>query len=142
MNDKQWDKQIFDFLKRTGDEIKAETQRLLQEVRDPVTQQRVKERLREFGTWVKGTAEDAADAMERAIKKAETAFTEKAETSSDLAPGTPVKGGGADATTSAPHAAPPSKSRRKAQKTVGKSKRAGAKKGAPRTVSKTIGRKR
>jgi len=139
MTDKQWDKRILDFLKRTGDEIKSETQRLVGEVRDPSTQQKVKESLREFGSWVKQTAEDAAEMMERAIKKAETALSDKAAASS---PGARVEGG-AESAKAAPSpdasagAAPP----RQSQKTVGKSKRASGKKPRTRAPSKTIGRK-
>ncbi len=42
MNEKEWDKRLLDFLKRTGEDIKAETQRLVEEVRDPAKQRKVK----------------------------------------------------------------------------------------------------
>src|SRR6266852_428939 len=72
MNEKEWDRRLLDFLKRTGEEIQAETQRLVEEVRDPAKQRKVKETLREFGTWAKQTAEEAAEMVETAVKKAET----------------------------------------------------------------------
>jgi hypothetical protein len=143
MNEKDWDKRLLDFLKRTGEEIKAETQRWVEEVRDPATQQKMKESLREFGTWAKKTAEDAAERMENAIKKAETAFTQKVEPPS--APAHTKTSQGADAGTTSPEptsgrtTAPTSHDQ--SPKTVGKGKRSGARKTRSGGASKTIGRK-
>ncbi len=146
MNEKEWDKRLLDFLKRTSDEIKAETQRLVEEVRDPATQQKVKESLREFGAWAKQTAEDAAQMMENAIKKAESAFTQKVETSSTSTRAQEPRGGasGAASSTPAPTRSAESSGPRRpsAKKTVGKGKRSGARKSPPSASSKTIGKKR
>ncbi len=144
MNEKQWDKRLIDFLKRTSEEIKAETQRLVEEVRDPATQQKVKESLRDFGSWAKQTAEEAAEMVETAIKKAETAFAQKVETppAADQvqAPTTGAKGTTSDSRS----AQPPGSASAGAQtrKTVGKGKRDGARKARPSASSKTIGKKR
>ena len=133
----QWDERLFKYLKHTGEEIKAETQRLVAEVKDPDTQRKVKEGLREFGSWVKQTAEEAADMIESAVKKAEAAFTpggEKGPAPSEIA----------ERKTQAQAPEPPAatKSSSSHRKTVGKSKRTGAKKTRPTASSKTIGRKR
>jgi hypothetical protein len=143
MSEKDWDKRLLDFLKRTGDEIKVETQRLVEEVRDPATQQKVKESLREFGTWAKQTAEDAAQMMENAIRKAETAFTQKVDT---LSTRTQEPAGGASntaPTTPAParSAESPGPRHPTTKKTVGKGKRSGARKSSPSASSKTIGKR-
>src|ERR1700694_6301200 len=109
----QWDERLFKFLKHTGEEIKGETQRLVAEVKDPDTQRKVKEGLREFGSWVKQTAEEAADMIESAVKKAEAAFT----------PGGEKGPGKTQAQAPQPPAA--TKSSSSHRKTVGKSKRTG-----------------
>jgi len=141
MNEKDWDKRLLDLLKQKADEIKSETQRLVEEVRDPETQRKMKERLREFGTWAKQTAEEAAEKLEAAVKKAETAFTQRIEGTSD-APHT-------QAPTSAEAATPPEESaskgtvsRRGSPKTVGKSKQSAAGKGRAQHPVKTIGKKK
>jgi len=144
MNEKDWDKRLLDFLKRTGEEINAETQRLVEEVRDPATQQKIKESLREFGTWAKKTAEDAAEKMESAIKKAENAFTQKVEPPSAPTDSKASEGAEAGTTSSAPtsgRTTAPSDRRDQSSKTVGKGKRSGARKARPGAASKTIGKK-
>lgn len=142
MNEKEWDKRLLDFLKRTGEDIKAETERLLEEVRDPAKQRKVKETLREFGTWAKQTAEEAAEMVETAVKKAETAFTQRVQGPPPAPTHTPPAEDGnpeARPTTSPRVRAAP---RRQGQKTVGQGKRSGA--GKPRTshTPKTIGKKK
>lgn len=139
MNEKDWDKRLFDFLRRTGEEIKAETQRLVEEVRDPETQRKMKESLREFGTWAKQTAEDAAEKLEAAVRKAETAFTHRME-SPPQPPHTQAPKGAEPAT--APTETPPSRSasRGESPKTVGKSKRSAAGKKRAHPSAKTIGK--
>ncbi|MGQ0505388.1 MAG: hypothetical protein ACT4TC_08705 [Myxococcaceae bacterium] len=57
----QWDTRMMEFIRRTGEEIKTETQRLVSEVKDPEKQQKVREALKELGTWAKRTAEEAAE---------------------------------------------------------------------------------
>jgi hypothetical protein len=79
MTDKQWDRQILGFLKKTGEQIRGETEKILTEIRDPQNQQRMRESLNEFSTWAKTTAEEAASLMESALKKAEAAINQAAE---------------------------------------------------------------
>jgi hypothetical protein len=134
----QWDDRLFKFLTRTGEEIKAETQRLVAEVKDPETQRKVKEGLREFGSWVKQTAEEAADMIGSAVKKAEAAFSPGGEKGPD--PSEVAERKSTEAQAPAPPAATRSSSSHR--KTVGKSKRTGAKKTRPTASSKTIGRKK
>lgn len=81
MADKPWDQQVVNFLKRTGEDLKkagedirAEAQKLMTEVRDPDTQQKVKDSLANLGTWAKQTAEGAASAIDQAVRKAEDAW--------------------------------------------------------------------
>jgi ElaB/YqjD/DUF883 family membrane-anchored ribosome-binding protein len=75
MSDAQWDRQVLDFLKRTGEEIKTETQKILDDIRAPENQQRVRDSLNDFGSWAKQTAEEAAGMLESALKKAEDALS-------------------------------------------------------------------
>jgi hypothetical protein len=141
MNEKEWDKRLLDFLKRTGEDIKAETQRLVEEVRDPAKQRKVKETLREFGTWAKQTAEEAAEMVETAVKKAETAFTQRVQ-GSPAPTRTPSQQDDSPETrpTTSPRvrAAP----RPQGHKTVGQGKRSGARKPRTRHTPKTIGKKK
>ena len=147
MADKPWDKQqVVDFLKRTGEELKRtgeevrrEAQRLIDEVRDPETQAKVKEKLADFGTWAKKTAEDAAGMLEGAVKKAEDLFNKAVRSPEEG--GTPQKAPPAPAP-----AAPTARPKRPASKTVGRGK---AKAGGPRKpgggtarARKTIGKKK
>ena len=77
---KQWNKEaVVEFLKRTGDEIRQETQRLIREVNNPENQQKVKEGLKELSAWARSTAEEAAALIDNAVKKAETAFAKAVE---------------------------------------------------------------
>lgn len=138
MSEMQWDKRLFDFLKRTSDEIKSETQRIVAEIQDPEKYKQVRENLREFGTWAKQTAEEAAEMVEAAIKKAETAFNQQVRPAAPSSNGQKTE----DKSQSSPPSRPSggSSSPHTARKTVGKGKGAGSKKGRT-TSSKTIGRK-
>ena len=67
MAEQAWDQKVTDFLKaageelrRTGEELKAETQRLLDEVTDPEMQAKMKERIQQLGQMAKKTAAEAA----------------------------------------------------------------------------------
>lgn len=73
MNEK-WNRQILDYIKRTGEEIKGETQRILEEIRNPDNQQKVRDTINEFGAWAKQTADEAASLVETAVKTAESAI--------------------------------------------------------------------
>src|SRR5262249_50870952 len=120
MNERDWDKRLLDVLKQKAEEIKSETQRLMEEVRDPEAQRKMKERRREFGTWAKQTAEEAAERLEAAVKKAETAFTQRMESAS-AASRTQAPTGAESATTPAQSPPQGTVSRRGSPKTVGKS---------------------
>ncbi|MFZ5472245.1 MAG: hypothetical protein ACOZIN_22665 [Myxococcota bacterium] len=92
MNDKQWEAQLKTFfdkagreLRRMGKDIQVEAERLLDEMKDPARQEKVKEGLREVGTWAKKTAEEVAALVEQGVKKAEHAFRRAAT------PGAPPK---------------------------------------------------
>jgi len=78
MPDRPWDQQLKDFLKRTGedlkkagDDIRAEAQKLIDEVRDPETQQKIRDGLGNLGQWAKRSAEEAANKIEEVVKKAD-----------------------------------------------------------------------
>jgi hypothetical protein len=135
----QWDERLLKFIKRTSEEIKTETQRLVAEVKDPETQRKMKESLREFGTWAKQTAEEAADMIGSAVKKAEAALSQtidKGPTSTSKE----QKSGREPQVAHPP--TPASSSGPSRSKSMGKSKKTGAKKARPTASSKSIGRKR
>lgn len=137
MDEKDSDKRLLDVLKQKAEEIKAETQRLIDEVRDPQMQRKMKERLREFGTWAKQTAEEAAERLEAAIKKAETAFTQRMEGSSTAShTQAPTS---ADTTTTSASSAGAGPASAGGKKTVGKGKRSAPGK---KRAGKTIGKKK
>jgi hypothetical protein len=86
MPEKPWDQTLLDFLKRTGEdlkkageEIRAEAQKLVEDVRDPETQQKIKDGLGNLGQWAKKSAEDAASKIEEVVKKADDAWRGRAE---------------------------------------------------------------
>ncbi len=71
MADKKWEKQLMDFIKRTGeelkrtsDELKVEAQRLLDEVRDPARQAKVKETLKDLRDKATAMTKEAAEKLE------------------------------------------------------------------------------
>jgi hypothetical protein len=66
-------------LRKTGEELKEEAQRLLEEVRDPAHQQRVKDGVKDLGTWFKRTTAEAAELIETAVKRAESSLRQGAE---------------------------------------------------------------
>jgi DNA repair ATPase RecN len=82
MSDESWEKQFKQFLRktgedcrRTGEEIKAEAQRLLDVAMDPDKQQRVRNRLNELTRWARKAAQGVAGAVEEAASRAaETVF--------------------------------------------------------------------
>jgi hypothetical protein len=148
----KWEKQFMDFikragqdLKRTGEEIKVEAQRLIDEVRDPARQAKVKDTLKDLRDKAVSITKDAGEMLEGAVKKVEgvveNAFDKgKSEESPKAQPA------------AAPaESAPAAKPARKAGKTIGK--KAGAKKAAgakspaskapaAKKTSKSIGRKK
>ncbi len=155
MNDRQWDEQLRRFVKTTGEEIrrvgediKTEAERLLVEVRDPDKQRKVKEGLRDFSVWARKTAEEVVEVVEKGIKKAEGALNKNAKGGSERerAPARPAAANEAEATGSATSPAPSSERsappRKSAAKTVGP-KKSKSTKAAPKTrAAKTVGRKK
>ena len=58
--DNSWETKVKGFLKRTGEEIKNETKKLVDEMSNPANHEKVRQSLRDMGDWAKKTAEDAA----------------------------------------------------------------------------------
>ena len=74
MAQQPWDEKLTDFLKsageelrRTGEEVKAETQRLLDEVTDPALQAKLKETIHQRWKVAKKTAVDASARLQEAF---------------------------------------------------------------------------
>jgi hypothetical protein len=142
-----WDSRMMEFLRRTSEEIKSETQRLVSEVRDPAKQQKVKAALKDLGVWAKKTAEEAADMVETAVRKAETALKKPVEERWRGGSGSQAASEPAETTArveepteDAPHMTETAK-QRPAKKTIGrKSVGTAPKKSKP--SSKTMGRKK
>jgi hypothetical protein len=147
MNDTQWDDQLKTFLKKTGDElkrageeIKKEGERLLVEVRDPEKHKKVKDGLKEFGTWAKKTAEEVAVMVEQGVKKAEVAVRGVGD--KQAAPATAEDDEASTAPTPPsppPYMPPAGKAKKATSKTIGRGK---GSKPASGGAKKTIGRKR
>jgi hypothetical protein len=75
MTDGQWDEQFKRFLKRTGEDLKrvgndmrTEAQRLMKEVSDPSKQKKVREGLKELGALARKAAEEVASVVEAGVK--------------------------------------------------------------------------
>lgn len=78
MADSEWDLKLKSFLKkagedfrRFGDDMKEEAGRLMTEVQDPERQKKLKEGLKEVGTWSRKIAEEVATVVEDGMKQAE-----------------------------------------------------------------------
>ena len=54
--DNSWEIKVKGFLKRTGEEIKNETQKLVDEMSNPANHEKVRQSLRDMGDWAKKTA--------------------------------------------------------------------------------------
>jgi hypothetical protein len=72
--EKPWNERLMDSLRQTGENIRTEAQKLMSELNDPASGERVKQRLAEMGDWAKKTAEDAAGVVDQAAKKVEEAI--------------------------------------------------------------------
>jgi hypothetical protein len=147
----QWERQISRFfkktgeeLKRAGDELRREGEKLLDEVKDPKRQKKVKEGFHDLQSWARKTAEEAAELVERGVKKVEGALHlkgnggvgSKAAPTSSATTSTPSNGG--PAKTKAKSASP------KARKTIQR-RASSATKGATKPkakTKKTVGRSR
>src|SRR5207237_4438946 len=67
MSDQSWEEQFKKFLqktgkdfRRTGEDIRAEAQRLLDSAMDPDKQQKIRNRLNELGMWARKAAQGVA----------------------------------------------------------------------------------
>lgn len=157
----KWDKQLMDFLKRTGDELKrttedlrGEAQRLLKEVKDPRNQAKVKEGLEQLRTWATTTSKVASEKIESAVRQVEGAVERafKPEEGGTQAPSPAGSSTATGATPSEPPRAEPRPARKTGGKTLGRKKATAktassrpaakaAKKAAPAS-KKTVGRAR
>lgn len=156
MSDSAWDLKMKAFLKKTGDDfkrfgrdVKEEAKKLMTEVKDPERQAKLRDGLKDVGTWARKAAEDVATVMETGVKKAEDAFREGSKKVSDFVAkdtGGPPPAPAAEAApppAPTPPSPPPDMSdapKPRAKKTVGpKKKKPAAKKSS--TAKKTIGKK-
>ena len=92
MNQTQWDEKLKSFLKKTGEDvkragndIKSEAEKLLKEVKDPERQAKLKAGMKDFGGWARKTAEEMAELMETGVKKAEQALGKATDKVADFA---------------------------------------------------------
>ncbi|HUM11363.1 MAG TPA: hypothetical protein VLT82_10480 [Myxococcaceae bacterium] len=74
MPEQQWDDRLLEFvrktgedLKRTGEELLGEAQRTIDELRDPMQQERLKARVAELRTWAKSKFIEARERAEEAL---------------------------------------------------------------------------
>jgi hypothetical protein len=147
-NDSQWDDRLKSFLKKTqqdlkraGNDMRVEAEKLLKEVKDPERQAKVKAGLKDFGSWARKTAEDVAGLVETGVKSAETKFREVATSKSgplnEAPPPAPTPRDAAPPVHEPPVEEKPAKP---AEKSIGPKK--GKKKGSSggKTAKKTIGR--
>ena len=135
MSDQSWEEQFKKFLqktgedfRRTGEDIKAEAQRLLDSAMDPDKQQKIRNRLNELGMWARKAAQSVAGAVEEAASKAETAFqgaservTDKVSERRRASPSSNVSSGGSGAAGAATKAS-------RAKSRSGKTKKSGKRK--------------
>ncbi len=129
MNQTQWDEKLKSFLKKTGEdvkragnEIKTEAEKLLAEVKDPERQAKLKAGMKDFGGWARKTAEEMAELMETGVKKAEVAINKATDKVVDFAVGQKPTSRSA-AAESVPDPTPPDSPARSAKKSRGGKKR-------------------
>jgi hypothetical protein len=86
MNESQWDEKLRSFLKKTGDDlkragqdIKVEAERLMHDLNDENRQEKVKAGLANIKVWARKTVEEVASVVETGMKKAEGAVRSTAE---------------------------------------------------------------
>lgn len=135
MNQTQWDEKLKSFLKKTGEDvkragndIKSEAEKLLKEVKDPERQAKVKAGMKDFGGWARKTAEEMAELMETGVKKAEVAINKATDKVVDFAvgqkPGEKAEPGArAKAAPATPDPTPPDAPAKPARKSIGVKKR-------------------
>ncbi len=150
MNQTQWDEKLKSFLKKTGEDvkragndIKSEAEKLLKEVKDPERQAKLKAGMKDFGGWARKTAEEMAELMETGVKKAEVAINKATDKVVDFAvrqkPGQGAASPAAkadaadDSGPAIPDPTPPNAPAKPAKKSIGGKKRKPA---AKKTASK------
>lgn len=150
MNESQWDAKLKSFLKKTGEDvkragndIKVEAEKLLKEVKDPERQAKLKAGMKDFGGWARKTAEEMATLMETGVKKAEVAINKATDKVVDFAAGQktvakaePIPDPAPTPANAPPDSAAPAKP---AKKSIGGVRRKGSGKKSP-TAKKSIGK--
>ncbi len=141
MNESQWDEKLKSFLKKTGEDvkragndIKAEAEKLLKEVQDPERQAKVRAGVKDFSGWARKTAEEMAGLMETGVKKAEVALNKATDKVVDFTVGKPGQTRGAADPVAAPDPTPPNAPASEPQ--------AAAPKAAAKPAKKSIGGKK
>ena len=131
-------------IKRVGADVKTETERLMEQLRNPETQASARAKLDELGTWAKKTAEDAAGLAETAMLKVEESLSTATDFVSEKVVGAKQRGGGAAAKAPSVPREPKAGPRKPARKTVGRKSSGGGKKtsGNRPSTKKTLGRKK
>lgn len=159
MNQSQWDEKLKSFLKKTGEDvkragndIKAEAERLLKDVQDPERQAKLKAGMKDFGGWARKTAEEMAELMETGVKRAEVALSRATDKVVDFAvsqksalkptpgatPVPPASVDGPSASAEARAAAAPPVPPKRAKKSIGGARRKSGARKAP--AKKSIGK--
>jgi hypothetical protein len=147
----KWDKQLMHFLKRTGEELKTEAQRLMVEVKDPAKQAKVKEGIENLRTFAVTAGKQVAERIESAVRQVEESIEGAIEGNKGAStPAGPPPRTAAPPAKAEPPAAPPPAAKKAAAKTgtksIGRKKtatKAPAKKAAAKTgTKKSIGRKK
>jgi hypothetical protein len=148
VDDSQWDARLKSFLKkaqqdmkRAGNDMRVEAERLLKEVKDPERQAKVKAGLKDFGQWARKTAEDVAGLVETGVKAAEQQFRGagggKAGAEGDIPTPAPTP---RDAAPPVHEAPPEKKPAEPAEKSIGPKKGKKKAAGGAKPAKKTIGR--
>jgi hypothetical protein len=156
----KWDKQLMDFIKRTGEELKrsgeelrTEAQKLLVEVKDPAKQAKVKEGLENLRTWAVATGKQAAERIEATARQVEETIQKTFEGMAHEGTASPPPGEQprpAPTAAPTPPSEPPPRAAKPAAKTgtksIGRKKTATKapvkKAAAKKTGTKSIGRKK
>ncbi len=97
MADAPWDRKLKTFLKKTGEdfkrfgkEVQEEAGKLMEDVKDPEKQQKLREGLKDFGHLARKTAEEVATFAETGVKKAEGVIKKVVVAPPPPADGSPV----------------------------------------------------
>lgn len=85
VENRPWDEQLSEYLKRTGQEIRAEAEKWVKEVVDSKRRERIFESLKQVSQWAKSTAEDVSEIVGSAAQEAEGAFAKAAQRVGDVA---------------------------------------------------------